>query len=78
MSTQVSVFDVAKLVLRIRNEPQADGATMQIVTMSMSDKDGKDVGFVIATNYARKGEREMDIQITPVDKTEGECDVSEA
>jgi len=73
MSMQVSALNVAKLVLRIRNEPQADGARMQVVTVSMSDKNGKDVGFLVATHYARAGERDMDVQITPIeDDVKGE------
>jgi len=73
MSMQVSALNVAKLVLRIRNEPQADGARMQVVTVSMSDKNGKDVGFLVATHYARAGERDMDVQITPIeDNVKGE------
>ena len=65
MSMLVSALNVAKLTLRIRNEPQADGARMQVVALSMSDRDGKDVGFLVATHYAKKGEQDMDVQITP-------------
>lgn len=77
----VSVFDVSKMVLKIRNEPQPDGGSLQIVSVSMFHKSGKDLGLLVATYYARKGEQEMDVQITPIESDEsskGESDVSEA